>query len=254
MKYLFSIVFIALLFSCQTETITGEAPIIGNPPMEGFNEADSDEQAIDITDQVMTAMGGRAAWDNTRYIAWNFFGRRDLFWDKQTGDVQIDLPSDELTIFLNVHQDGEGVVHKNGEPYTQADSIQYYTKRGKSIWINDSYWLVMPFKLKDSGVTLTYEGQDTTSAGEAAEVLALTFEEVGDTPENKYLVYVTPTDSLIKQWDFYRNASDSLPSFATPWANYQPYGDILLSDNRGERGLSDIAVYDELPNNFEWIK
>jgi hypothetical protein len=253
MKYILHLILLTLLLSCQSEQQATQPQLVGNPAAEGFNVEASDERAIEIADQVMEAMGGRKAWDNTRYIQWNFFGIRDLFWDKQSGDVQIEMP-DNLTIFFNVHQDGEGVVQRNGEAYTQADSIQYFTKRGKSIWINDSYWLTMPFKLKDSGVTLTYEGQDTTMQGEAAEVVGLTFEEVGNTPENKYLVYVTPTDSLVKQWDFYRNATDSLPSFSTPWANYERYGDILLSDNRGERALDDIAVYEELPNTFKWIK
>ena len=119
MKHIHLILFSVFLIGCKTETTTPEAPIVGNPPMQGFNEADSDEQAIKIADQVMEAMGGRAAWEDTRYIAWNFFGRRDLFWDKQTGDVQIDLPADSLTFFLNVHQDGEGVVYRGGQPYTQ---------------------------------------------------------------------------------------------------------------------------------------
>ena len=44
----------------------------------------------------------------------------------------------------------------------------------------------MPYKLKDSGVTLKYKGQDTLETGHPAEKLQLTFEEVGKTPENKY--------------------------------------------------------------------
>jgi len=245
--------FILLLFvACQDEqtTISEES----NPPAEGFNLDASDEEAMAIADQVMEAMGGRKAWDETRYLTWNFFGRRRLFWDKKTGDVQIEVLDDSLQIYLNYKDDGKGVVYKNGIAFTEQDSIRKYVERGKGIWINDSYWLVMPFKLKDSGVTLQYKGKDTLETGHPAEKLQLTFEEVGNTAQNKYLVYVTKHDSLVKQWDFYREAEDTVKGFSTPWENYQQYGNILLSDNRGRGNLSDIAVYDELPEGFEWLK
>ena len=38
-------------------------------------------------------------------------------------------------------------------------------------WINDSYWLVMPYKLLDPGVRLRHLGERTTSEGETADVL-----------------------------------------------------------------------------------
>ena len=53
-----------------------------NPAAEGFNQTNSDAQAIAIADEVMLAMGGREAWDNTRYLCWKFFGRDELIWDK----------------------------------------------------------------------------------------------------------------------------------------------------------------------------
>ncbi len=49
-----------------------------NAPAEGFNAADSDTKAIAIAiaDEVMSTMGGRKNWDDTRYITWRFFGFR----------------------------------------------------------------------------------------------------------------------------------------------------------------------------------
>jgi hypothetical protein len=115
------------------------------------------------------------------------------------------------------------------------------------MWINDSYWLVMPFKLKDSGVTLKYMGQDTTLAGEMAEVLQLTFKEVGNTPNNKYHVYVNPETYLVTQWDFFTTASDESPRFSSPWTGYQQHGSIMLSGGRGQRSIGDIAVLESVP-------
>ncbi len=238
---LFAAATLFLIQSCQTDAIQDE-----NPPAPGFNIEASDHHAIILADKVMQALGGRKAWDATRYLKWNFFGRRILTWDKHTGDVRIESLPDSTTYLLNVNT-MEGKVRRRGVVETNPDTLNMLLDRGKSIWINDSYWLVMPFKLKDSGVTLKHVGQDTTADGRLADVLQLTFDQVGDTPENKYLVYVDDETKLVTQWAFFRDAGMESPNFVTPWANYKKYGNILLSGDRGERQLSDIEVPESLP-------
>ena len=234
----------------ETNTVTqaqSEAPI-ENPAMEGFNEAASDEKARTIADDIMKAMGGRQAWDQARYFVWDFFGARRLYWDKLAGDVRIENLRDDTKIIVNIH-DLKGKVYKDGEEVTNPDSLTTYLQRGKSIWINDSYWLVMPFKLKDSGVTLTYSREDTLANGGAADVLALTFEGVGDTPQNKYEVFVDKKDNLIKQWAYFQNANQDSANFIRPWDNYQSYGNLLLSGDRSDNGgPTDVQLPDSLPS------
>lgn len=245
-------------FACENQSAPTEqtttAAVIGNPAAEGFNAANSDAKAIELADKVMAANGGRAAWDNTRHLRWNFFGRRNLWWDKQTGKVRIESAADSTTYLLNV-KENTGQIMRAGAAMTKPDSIKKYTERGKSIWINDSYWLVFPFKLKDSGVTLKYMGRDTTDGVDLGDVIQLTFENVGNTPENRYLAYVSP-QGMISQWDFYAKAVDTIPRFTTPWLDYQTYGGIKLSSDRGMAKLDNIAVYDELPDavyeDFNW--
>ena len=233
------------LISCSSNEQHTEQIQAENPPAEGFNTAVSDERAIEIADRVMEAMGGRNAWDATTYLVWNFFGRRKHFWNKSTGDIRIESIGDSSIYLLNIHS-MEGQVSRFGQIEENSDTLKMLLERGKSLWINDAYWLVMPFKLKDSGVTLKYMGIDTMLNGNNAEVLELTFEDVGKTPENKYLVYVDQKDNLIGQWDFYANAKDTIPRFQIPWADYAPHGQILLSGNRGKYALTDISVPDSL--------
>ncbi len=239
---LLSLVFIIACGPASQNANTQE-PV--NPAYEGFNLAGSDEKAIAIADQAMEAMGGRAAWDATRYIEWNFFGARKLTWDKLEKRVRIEIPRDSMILLTN-YETGQGRAMAGSNEITDADSLAKLMIRAKNIWINDSYWLVMPFKLKDSGVTLNYIGADSTKTGEASDVLSLTFEAVGVTPQNKYHVWVSQADNLVKQWAYFPNASDDTARITTPWVDYQPHGDILLSANRGERGLSEVAVYEEL--------
>lgn len=250
MRYLIFATFLMILsLACQSVNTTAEetaTAVVANPAADGFNAAASDEMAIQWADKVMEAMGGRESWDTTRFLHWNFFGRRTLLWDKQEGKVRIESPADSMTYLVDIFNN-TGQVKKGDSVMSQPDSIAKYVERGRRIWINDSYWLVMPFKLKDSGVTLKHVGQDTTLAGSMAEVLSLTFESVGVTPQNKYLVYIDPATNLVNQWDFFTNADDEAPRFAMPWKGYQTYGALKLSGDRGKPQLSDIAVLESVP-------
>ncbi|MFT5618244.1 MAG: hypothetical protein ACI85I_001475, partial [Arenicella sp.] len=212
-KVFFTAILFATLISCKQkqETIATEKEAVSeiNPPAKGFNLENSDEQAILIADKVMEAMGGRKNWDETRYIGWNFFGSRKLLWDKKSGNVRIEIPSKQTVLLVNVFNH-TGKVKIGEKQLTQPDSIAKYVKQAENIWINDSYWLIMPFKLKDSGVTLKYLREDTVQTGQKAAVLQLTFEEVGKSPDNKYEVFVDKETNLVSQWAFFPTAnSDS---------------------------------------------
>jgi len=244
---------LATLIACQPAvdqtSNAGEAATMEvNPPAEGFDAENSDPKAIEVADQVMEAMGGRKAWDQTRYLSWNFFGARHLVWDKHQGLVRIEYPDSSLYL-VDVNQT-TGRVAKKGEELTIADSLQKELQKAERVWINDSYWLVMPFKLKDSGVTLKYQGLGQSEDGTPSHILKLTFKEVGVTPQNMYLVYVDTASNLVNQWAFYRTADQDSANFVRPWGNYQKHGEILLSDYRGERNLSEVHVYDSLPSEI----
>jgi hypothetical protein len=235
-----------LLLLVSLLSTAGLAQKSSNPAAEGFNAAGSDPKAIALADQVMEAMGGRKNWDKTRFITWNFFGNRRLYWDKWSGDVRVENLRNDQVVLVNINTN-KGRVFKNGQELTQPDSVARYTKQGKSAWINDSYWLLMPYKLKDSGVTLKYLGEEATEAGEKAEKLQLTFEGVGDTPQNRYYVWVSPETHLVNQWAHFSKAENDKPNFINPWKGYTKHGKIMLSGDRGQRQITDIQVYEKLP-------
>ena len=233
----------------QVDNSGEHVEVVENPAADGFNVDDSDFEAIKIADDVMSAMGGRKNWDDTRYLSWNFFDARKLYWDKQTGDVRIKYLRQDMEAIVNINS-GEGRVMKDGQELVNADSLEKYLKRAKSVWINDSYWLVMPFKLKDSGVTLNYIDVDTTLDGKQAYLLSLKFDNVGDTPQNYYEVWVDTEEKLVSQWAYYREETQEEPNFVLPWAEYKEFGKIKLSGNRGERQLTEIQVHESFPETF----
>ncbi|GAB4409194.1 MAG: hypothetical protein OHK0039_12780 [Bacteroidia bacterium] len=77
-------------------------------------------------------MGGRTAWDRTRFIRWNFFGRRTLTWDKTLGRVRIEDPGQEMLYLLDIHT-LEGQVYAQGVPVSDPDTLVMLLKRGQSI-------------------------------------------------------------------------------------------------------------------------
>ena len=245
-----TIILITLLCSCQSSTENNQAENVGeeeNPAAEGFNFEDSDLEAIKIADNVMKAMGGRKNWDKTKYISWTFFKRRKLLWDKWNNNVRIETIGENPTIYLLDMNSMEGKVFKDSIEITQPDSLKKYLSSANSIWINDSYWLCMPLKLKDSGVTLKYLREDTTRNGMAAHVLGLSFKEVGDTPFNRYEVFVNKESNLVTQWKYYRYAEQDTANWTRYWDNYQKYGNLLLSGDRDEGGPGDIKVLETVP-------
>ncbi len=230
---------LCLFFSCQPVDNVGNTSSEENPAAPGFLAAESDPQAIQIADQVMQAMGGRAAWDAVDTLAWNFFGKRDLVWSKKSGDVVIINPEEESKLTINVFS-GKGTAKYKGQAITHPDSLKIEMEKAMNIWINDSYWLAMPYKLKDTGVKLKYLGKKNTAENQPADLLALTFSNTGTTPENKYHVYVDKKTRLVSQWDFFSKADDPEPRFSMPWKGYVEVDGILLSEDRGKRRLEVV--------------
>ncbi|MFQ3213639.1 MAG: hypothetical protein ACJAT1_000771 [Marivirga sp.] len=234
-----------LFFSCskQAQETSDKALLSQEASIDqaSFDASKSDPKAVLLAETVIAAHGGKEAWNKARYISWNFLGSRDLVWDKYTGLVRIDYPREESTYIINIQEDTGQVMLRN-QLIKDPDSLINYIDRGKQIWVNDAYWLVFPFKLMDPGVELHYVGSDTTVSGKKAEIIALSFDEVGFTPENKYYAYIDPQTKLILQWDYFSKATDSLPSLSSEWTEYERYGDLFLSSGRGARKLGNIAV------------
>jgi len=137
---------------------------------------------------------------------------------------------------------GHGRAWRKGSEVTAPDDLAAILRDATSIWINDSYWLAMPYKLKDSGVTMRYGGEKTTEEGRVADMLILTFKDVGDTPDNKYDVFVDRESGLVTQWCYYKLASDPKPRFTLPWTNWTAFGAIKLATGRGKVDVTGIHV------------
>lgn len=236
-----------LIFGMLTAIPT---PAEENPAAEGFDAAGSDAKAIEVADDVMAALGGRKAWDDTRFITWKFFGRRLHVWDKHTGNIRVESQDRKTkknrVVLMNIHSK-EGRAWEEGVEITDGEALKKAIRGAEGAWINDSYWLVMPYKLKDSGVTLKYVGEKADPEGNACEILELTFKEVGRTPQNKYNVFVDKASKMVVHWDYWKDKAVDEPRSLGAWNNWSKFGNIMLTEDHGKRKHADVAVFESLP-------
>ncbi|WP_143434887.1 hypothetical protein [Hymenobacter roseosalivarius] len=244
-----AVVFSLYAMSCQR--IREVATISATPAYpagQGFDLAGSDARAIAIADTVMARMGGFQNWQNTRYLAWSFFRGQYQIWDKYTGDFHWE--QDSLVANYNLLT-RTGKAYKGGREITDTPGGQELLEKMYPLWVNNSWWLIMPFKLKDSGITLNYRGLGTTFENEPADILQMTFKDVGVTPENRYEIRVLRNSGLVQEWSYFAKAADPQPAFRRRWSDYAQHGNILLASDRSDptkpARIADIAVRQTVP-------
>lgn len=241
-KFFTLLILTALIISCQnnpTPTNTKASPDVPTKTIK-------DKKAAEVVSKMMDAMGGTKEWEGLQYVSWTFFGARHLVWDKRNNRVRIESPRDSSVYLVNLN-DTTGKYAYNGQELLDKEALSEKMKSGKSIWINDMYWLFMPFKLYDEGVSVKYMRTDTSLIGALSDILELRFDNVGDTPENKYEIYIDQKDNLVKQWDFYAQTNQDKPSKQWPWDNYTDFDGLLLSSDRSDNGgPSNVKIYEDL--------
>ena len=206
-----------------------------------------DPKAEELARAVMQKMGGQASWNATRYVRWDFFGGRRHWWDRFNGDIRIE--AEQRIVLMNIHT-LKGRVWQDGQELAPGEELDEALVAGHQWWVNDSYWMFMPYKLLDPGVNLQYAGQREMEDGRPADVLEMTFGEgIGYTPQNRYEIFVAQDTGLVEAWSFYADASDAEPRFTMPWAGWERFGKILLANSRGRDKDWNISVPEELPES-----
>jgi hypothetical protein len=215
--------------------------------------------ASDVANQVMQALGGKEAWDNTHFLRFTFAGRRTHHWDKHTGRHRVEgqTPEGKKYVVLENINTHQGEAWLDGKK-VEGDELKTWLDRGYGAWINDTYWLLMPYKLQDPGVNLTYEGTEQLD-GNTYDKLHLSFGNVGLTPGDEYWAWINRDTHLMDRWAYLLQAAPGEQRAAEPtawrWQGWQKYGKVLLAPTRaqvtGDRKLelSDIAVFDTLPDS-----
>ena len=191
-----------------------------------------------LADQVMEALGGRTRWDSLPGLRWTFASTlndslrfsRSHAWDRGSGRHRVEGVNRQGQRFVIVHTVGDttgGLAWVDGQRIEDPDSLRKLVKRGEQMWVNDAYWLLMPYKLRDPGVTLASAG-DTTVDGRTYDRLALSFSGVGLTPGDHYWVWVNRANRRIERWDMVLE-SQQPPPVSYTWEGWQEHGGLWFA-------------------------
>ena len=212
-----------------------------------------DERAVAVADEVMVALGGRKAWDDNRFIGFTFVRGETvlkLTWDKWSGRYRLDatmVDGRPYVVLMNVNTK-EGEVYLAGERL-QGDQRDEYLDRGYGVWKGETYWLLAPYKMRDPGVTLRHETEDTID-GITYDVVHLSFEDI-DPSGNEFWLYVNPETHLVDRWRFLlgdRAEGEFL------WKGWEEYNGLMMSTIREAMGgtvairMTDIVITDDMPD------
>ncbi|WP_299227156.1 hypothetical protein [uncultured Psychroserpens sp.] len=108
-----------------------------------------------------------------------------------------------------------------------VDSLSLNADKG---FINDKYWLLVPFQLVwDEGTTISNPIKKTAPISNAElNMITLTYsDEGGYTPGDAYDIYFDD-EYIIREWVF-REGNSEKPSMTTTFENYQDFGGIKIA-------------------------
>ena len=187
--------------------------------------AQSDPKALELADRLMEALGGQAAWDAVHFVRFRFAGFRNHSWDKWTGRHRVEFTnrSGEHWIVIQNLNTRQGRVWKDGQELSGEEATKG-VEAGYGTWINDTYWLFMPYKLRDPGVTLEHAGT-VSEDGATYDKIALSFDNVGLTPGDRYWVFVNQANHRIEKWEYLLQGREPPPAVRT-WEGWEEHGGL----------------------------
>ena len=216
------------------------SPLSAAPAPEG--------RAGQIAQAMMNAMGGHNAWNQTHFVRYDFTVKkngktmtsRSHLWDKWGGRYRVEFsPSaghHEVVLFnTNTKQ---GTAWLDGKKLSGAAN-EKALKDAYGMFINDMYWLSMPWKWLDPGVHLRYMGKKPYQ-GKQYDVVELTFGHVGLTPGDRYDAYVSPDSHLMTHWQFRLQSGNT---GAWDW-QYGDYNGVKLAKTHTNAQGMEISMGD----------
>ncbi|HZE88741.1 MAG TPA: hypothetical protein VE404_04290 [Verrucomicrobiae bacterium] len=228
---------------------------------------DGDAKAVAVADAVMKAGGGDAGWASAPYMRFTFAVEKDgalrasrtHFWDRVKNRIHVEWTSkDGKSVVCVEYLDSKEGVCSVGDQALFEGEAKNYLDNAYEMWINDTYWLLMPYKMKDAGVHLKYDGEVKEGSTTYDKVL-LTFEDVGLTPKDRYWAFVNRQTHRMDKWAYILQDDQGKPGTGDPttwkWVNWQKYGNVVLSnekvsvDGKTKILFKDLAVFNDLPDD-----
>lgn len=201
-----------------------------------------------VLQAMQKAMGGKQNWDKARFLRFDWVVERDgkeaahvaHLMDRYDGRYRVEWKNREGKFIQALFNSNtkQGHMWVDGQPAPDTLSAPMM-ERAYGRFINDSYWLLMPWKMDDPKVMLTLVGP-TTLDGQDYDLLHLAFDHVGLTPGDQYWAYVNRKTHLMDRWAYFLEDEKGVASLdsatAWAWSDWVKTGNVLLSRDRRKVG------------------
>lgn len=134
------------------------------------------------------------AYKNTNYLEWTFKNRHHFKWQKDEGTCLVYWKEYKVDLNLNEPSNSKAYVHNFKVDGEQADEL---IEDATNYFNNDSFWLVAPYKVFDSGVE-----RSIVKAKNGENALLVTYTSGGTTPGDSYLWFLDKNNkpTKFKMW------------------------------------------------------
>lgn len=119
------------------------------------------------------------AYQSTDYIEWTFSNRRHYKWEKSKSTCTIFWKNNKVILDQNNSQNSKAFV---GDEQASGPGADALIKKAFDYFNNDSFWLVAPYKVFDSGTERRLVNLEKDKQG-----LLVTYNSGGSTPGDSYL-------------------------------------------------------------------
>lgn len=174
------------------------------------------DKAEDLADKMLTTLN-KEAFDSLKYISFTFKGLHQHKWNLEANTVTVSW--DSLDVFVNLNR-----------PTDSYDLIEY---QAYEYFINDSFWLVAPFKVRDAGVIRS------TVDVEDGEGLLVSYTSGGVTPGDSYL-WILDEDGFPKAWKLWTSIVP-IGGVSFSWEDWETHQNTWIC-TRHKSALLDLDI------------
>jgi hypothetical protein len=223
-----------------------------------------DPKAIEVARTMMQGMGGEEAWNAVHFVRFDFkvthggklVADNAHLWDRKDGRYRLEHTTKDGKRQVVLFRIGDYERNKSGEAYLdgkkmEGDAARKVVDDAYGSYINDTWWLCMPWKWLATGVNLKYLGPQK-HGGAPADVVELTFGRVGLTPGDMYHAFVSQKSHLMTYWEY---TLQSKEKGAWDW-QYGDYKGVKLasnhvsSDHKETINMGPVRILDAVEDGF----
>jgi len=223
-----------------------------------------DPKAVEVDQAMMQAMGGQEAWNAAHIVRFDFkvtaggkvVADNAHLWDRKDGRYRIErMPKDGkrevvLLTIADYERDKQGSAYLDGKKL-EGDEAKKALEAGYASYINDSWWLAMPWKWTQPGVNLKYVGPQPCGQGKC-DVVEITFDHVGLTPGDMYHTFVSQKSHLMTHWEYVLQDGQkgSWDWQYTTQKGIKLASNHISSDHKTTINMGDVRVLDTVDDAF----